>query len=117
MILKKQPAISKKPDQQLIDAIVQQIVTVVAPRRIILFGSAAQDSMGPHSDLDLLVIMPNGIHRRQTAQKIYKKLNGLGVAKDIIVVTENDVQEYGWNPSLIIYPALQNGKELYRDIK
>jgi len=39
---------------------------------------------------------------------------GLGVSKDVIVVTETDVQQYGDNPSLVIYPALHEGKELYR---
>ena len=70
--------------------------------------------MGPDSDLDVLVIMPDGVHRRRTAQTIYRSLKGLGWAKDIVVVTESDVREYGQNPSLVLYPALQEGRELYR---
>ena len=70
--------------------------------------------MGPHSDVDLLVVMPDGAHRRQTAQRLYRALSGLGVAKDIVVVTESDVREFSDEPSLVICPALREGKDLYR---
>jgi len=80
----------------------------------VLFGSAARGTLGPHSGLDLLVVMRDGVHRRRTAQAIYRGLAGLDVAKDIIVVTEKDMEEHGENPSLVICPALREGKELYR---
>jgi uncharacterized protein len=70
--------------------------------------------MGPNSDLDVLVVMQDGTHRRRTAQIIYRSLMGLGTAKDIVVVTERDVQEYGDNPSMVLFPALREGRELYR---
>ena len=53
--------------------------------------------MGPNSDLDVLVIMPDGTHRRRTAQEVYRRMWGFGFAKDIVVVTESDVREYGTN--------------------
>jgi uncharacterized protein len=58
--------------QEILDDIVQRIVGAVQPTRILLFGSAAQGRMGPDSDVDLLVVMPDGIHRRRTAQDIYR---------------------------------------------
>ncbi len=99
--------------QDVLDQLVSRIVEIVQPRRIILFGSAAKGQMGPESDLDILVIMPDGIHRRQTAQKLYRHLPAIGIGKDIIVVTESDVRNYGGNPSLVLYPALREGKEVY----
>jgi predicted nucleotidyltransferase len=39
--------------------------------------------MGPDSDLDLLVVVSNGVHRRKTALAIYKSLQELGFAIDI----------------------------------
>ncbi len=101
-------------DQATLDQLVARIVETAHPRRIVLFGSAARGQMGPHSDVDLLVIMPDGVHRRRTAQGLYLALAGLGVAKDIVVVTESDVSQYGDDPSLIIHPALKEGRELYR---
>lgn len=99
--------------QSVLKEIVDRIVDAADPVRIILFGSAARNEMGPDSDLDLLIVMPDGIHRRRTSQKIYKTLNGTGVSKDIIVVTESDIQKFGDNPSLVIFPALEEGEEIY----
>jgi hypothetical protein len=62
--------------------------------------------MWPESDLDLLFVMPDGIHRRQTYAKIFKALRGIGHPKDVIVVTEMDVAAHRSNPSLVIKPAL-----------
>ena len=98
--------------QEILDDIVQRIVGAVQPTRILLFGSAAQGRMGPDSDGDLLVVMPDGIHRRRTAQDIYRSLTGLGIAKDIVVATESDVRNYADNPSLVLFPALREGTEL-----
>ncbi len=36
------------------------------------FGSAARSTIGPDNDMDLLVVVSNGVHRRKTAQAIYK---------------------------------------------
>ena len=99
-----------EPDPKVIDDLVRRIVEIVSPLRIILFGSAARGEMGPHSDLDVLVVMPNGIHRRKTAQNIYRRMWGFGFAKDIVVVTESDVVQYGSNPYMIIKNALEEGK-------
>ena len=101
------------PDPQAIDELVRRIVEAVHPRRVILFGSAARGEMGPNSDLDVLVIMPDGTHRRRTAQEVYRRMWGFGFAKDIVVVTESDVQEYGTNPYMMIKNALEEGRELY----
>jgi predicted nucleotidyltransferase len=110
-----QPADDRnKPEQQILAELVSRIIHAVQPQRIILFGSAARGQLGPNSDLDVLVVMPDGIHRRRTEQTIYRNLKGLGWAKDIIVVTESDIRDYGDNPSLVLYSALQEGKELYR---
>ena len=98
---------------EILDEAVRRILTVVKPHRIILFGSAAHEAMGPNSDLDLLIVMPDGIHRRKTSVEIYKALRGIGVPKDVIVVTEKDVMAYRNNPSLILKPALDEGKVLY----
>lgn len=100
-------------DQKMITELVQRIVEIAHPLRIILFGSAARGEMGPNSDLDVLVVMPDGVHRRRTAQEIYRHLWGFGFAKDIVVVTESDIREYGTNPYMIIRNALEEGMELY----
>ena len=102
-----------QPDAAVVGELVRRIVEVVQPLRIVLFGSAARGELGPNSDLDVLVVMPNGVHRRKTAQQIYRNMWGLGCAKDIIVVTQGDVKEHGSDPYMIIRSALEEGRELY----
>ncbi len=101
------------PDDNLLESVIQKIVSAVNPLRIILFGSAARKTMGPDSDLDLLVVMPDGIHHRNVARKVYQSLRGLPVPKDIVVVTETDIQRHGQDPSLVLFPALTEGREIY----
>lgn len=103
----------KAPKPYLLDEIVTRITSAVRPSRIILFGSAVRGEMGRHSDLDLLVVMPDGTHRRRTSREVFRALRGMGIAKDVIVVTERDVTEHGNNPSLVLKPALEEGRELY----
>jgi hypothetical protein len=61
----------------------------------------------------LLVVMPEGVHRRRTAQLIYRHLLGFGVATDVVVATENDLRKYGDNFSLVYYPVLREGRQIY----
>ena len=103
----------KTTDSQLLDEIVARITGAVHPLRIILFGSTSRGEMNTDSDTDLLIIMPDGTHRRKTSKKIFRELRGLGISKDVVIVTERDVAEHADNPSLILRPALQAGKELY----
>jgi len=51
----------------VLDEVVQRIVAVADPEKIILFGSAARGELGPDSDLDLLVVKSE-VHRRKLAQ-------------------------------------------------
>jgi len=97
-----------------IAALASRIAEAVKPNRIIVFGSAARGKMGPHSDIDALVIMPDGVHRGHTTEEIYRQLWGFGVAKDIVVVTESDVRERGDDPFSVIRQALSEGREVYR---
>ena len=92
---------------------VRRIVESAHPKQIILFGSAVRGDIGPNSDLDLLIIIPSGGHRRRTAQTIYRKLIGVGFAIDIIVVTEDDIEKFGETIGMVIQPALKEGKVLY----
>jgi predicted nucleotidyltransferase len=101
------------PSEALLSDLVRRTVEAVHPIRIILFGSAARGSMGPDSDIDILVVMPDGVHRRRTAQSVYRSLTGAGYSKDIVVATESDIREYGDNPSIVIHPALIEGREIY----
>lgn len=99
-------------DPQVLDDIIQRIVKVAKPEKIILFGSAARGEMNRHSDVDLLVVK-EGIHRRDLAGRIYENLWGVGAAVDVVVVTPGDVERYGNSHSLVLKPALKEGRVVY----
>jgi predicted nucleotidyltransferase len=98
--------------QPALDEIIQRIVEVAQPEKIILFGSAARGESGPDSDVDLLVVK-SGAHRRRLAQAIYMNLFGVGRAVDVVVVTPEDIERYENSPALVIGPALRGGKVVY----
>lgn len=101
------------PEQNILDELVRRIVKVASPRRIILFGSAARGDMREDSDLDVLVVVPEGVSRLKTAQELHMNFFGLGVGVDVVVATEKDLEEHGGNFSLVYYPAIREGKEIY----
>jgi len=100
-------------DSEAIEQLVQRIIELVHPLRIILFGSAARGEMGPDSDIDVLVVMPEGVHRRQTAQLLYQQIRGLGVPFDILVATPDDLERHRDNIGLIYQSILREGREVY----
>lgn len=93
--------------------IIHRIVDTADPERIILFGSAVRGSMGPRSDIDLLIIKSGSYNPREIAGRICQNLYGTGKACDIIVVTPEQVEKYRNSPYLVIYPALKEGKVIY----
>jgi predicted nucleotidyltransferase len=91
----------------------QRIVELVHPLRIVLFGSFARGEAGPGSDIDLLIVMPEGVHRRRTAQLLYRELDGVGVPFDLVIATCGDLDQHRNNVGLIYRAALREGIEIY----
>jgi predicted nucleotidyltransferase len=106
---------TQRPDPQQLNELVRRIVEAVHPLKIILFGSAARGEMGPESDVDLLVVMPEGTHRLHTAQDLRVYLFGLEtpLLVDVIVATPRDLERYRDDIGFIYYTVLREGKELY----
>lgn len=98
---------------EAIGNLVKRIVDEVHPLRIVVFGSAAREEMVQDSDIDLLVVVPEGTHRRRTAQHLYRKIRGVGVPFDIVVATPNDLEKHRENIGLIYWRILKEGKEVY----
>ena len=98
---------------EAIDRLVRRIVEDVHPLRILLFGSATRGELAAGSDIDLLVVMPDGTHRRQTAQRLYRRLHGIGIPFDILVATPRDLDTHKDNIGLIYRTILLEGREVY----
>jgi uncharacterized protein len=100
-------------DQKIINRLVRRIIKLVHPLRIILFGSAAKGTMHPDSDIDLLIVMKEGVHRRKTAQFLYDVLDHVSRPFDILVATPSDLEKYKNHVGLIYRTILKEGKEVY----
>lgn len=99
--------------QDAVDRLIQRIVEAVHPLKIIVFGSAARGDSKPASDIDLLVVMPEGVHRRRVAQDLYRRIRGIGVPFDLLVATPSDLEKHKDNIGLIYRTVLLEGKEVY----
>ena len=100
-------------DLSWINQLTKNIIKLAQPLRIILFGSVVRGESNAASDIDLLVVMPEGTHRRHTAQLLYRKIKGIGVPFDLIVTTPSDLEKHKNNPGLIYKTILEEGKEIY----
>jgi uncharacterized protein len=107
----KQPRYNLPPN--VLQDIVRRVVAAARPKEIILFGSAARGTMGPNSDVDLLVIKRGHFNRARVENAIYRGLRGAGAAVDVIVVTPEEIERYRASPCLVIHPALRDGKVVY----
>jgi len=102
-----------KPTQEVLDELGRRIVAEVGPLRIVLFGSAARGEAQPGSDIDLLIVMPDGAHRRRTAQHLYGRLGSDRPPVDLVVATESDILDHGDAPGSAYRTALHEGRELH----
>ncbi len=100
-------------DDQCYKEIIRRIVEAAHPLKVILFDSSARGQATPGSDVDLLVVMPDGTHRLSTSQAIYRNLIGLEFAVDVIVAVETDLSDYKDTPGLIYREALREGRVIF----
>ena len=104
----------KVPDAQVLDDLVRRIVAALSPQEVLLFGSASRGDMGPHSDIDLLVVLQGPVDRMLARQRAYDATRPVDTAHDIVVATSADIERYGKSHALVYKPALAEGRVLYR---
>ena len=100
-------------ERQVIDQMVKRIAEQFHPEKIILFGSMATGTQTPDSDVDLLVIVREVDDRRRLRNDIHRAVTGLGLPKDIVVLTTDEFERKRSIPGTIAYPAEHEGKVLY----
>lgn len=112
-IVKTERGRAMKSDERLVAGIVRQIVELAHPIRVLIFGSRARGSNRVGSDVDVLVVVPNGTPCRLLAQDLYAKIDGHGIPFDVVVTTPITLQKHKSNPGLVYCQALLEGKEVY----
>src|SRR3989339_486433 len=77
----------------VLDQIIDKILQVTTPDKIILFGSQARGDAKNDSDYDILIIKDNIEDQRTTLRKLYRQMIGIEVGVDIILKTSKDVEK------------------------
>ncbi|MEW6275498.1 MAG: nucleotidyltransferase domain-containing protein [Bacillota bacterium] len=100
--------------EELLSEVVQRILSATKkPKLIALFGSRARGNPRPDSDLDILIVMDSDLPRWKRPAPIRRALTGLFPAKDIVVYTPQEVEEWKAVPNAFITTILREGKILY----
>ena len=101
----------------LLDKMIKVIVEVAAPEKVILFGSQARGTAGPHSDYDFLIVgsqpFGHGHSRRQTAGKIWRSLRPFDVSVDLLLYNQEEVDYLSRSLNHVVSCALREGKVMY----
>lgn len=88
-----------------------RIRETIAPEKTVLFGSRARGEARTSSDFDLLIIAPSTLPRWQRTPSLYRLLAGLGVPKDIVWWTPEEVAEWRGVRSHFINTVLKSPRE------
>lgn len=100
-------------DEAVLREIVQRVLSVTHPRRIILFGSAAAGRMTADSDIDLLILEASPSNARDESVRIRDALRGLGYPFDVIVMAAGRFEATKDVVGGIAYPANKYGRTIY----
>lgn len=98
---------------QKVKAVVDKIIEIATPRKVILFGSYVRGNMTINSDLDVMVVTSNVENPRKEGIRIRRALKGIMMPIDILVVQEDVLAEAADTPGLIYREAIKNGKVVY----
>ena len=100
-------------DEQIVQGIVRRILSVAAPDKIILFGSAATGEMTRDSDIDLLIVESDILDRQAEYVRIRRALSDIHFPFDILFITTQWFEESKEIVGGIAYPANKYGKVIY----
>ena len=93
--------------------VTDRLVHAVAPDKVVLFGSRARGDARVDSDVDLLVIKSSDQPRHVRVLPLYRALRGLGIPKDILWVTPEEVEQWHEVPNHVVSRGLREGRVLY----
>ena len=99
--------------QGIIKQVVGEIVTLVHPVKVLLFGSAADKKNKETSDLDFLIVVSDQQDPNQTLDRLNLGVKTRVLPCDFVVATEKMIKKYGQRDGLVYREALTSGIVLY----
>lgn len=104
----------KKLDENLLREVVNRLVCVFEPQKVILFGSHAWGKTSQESDVDLLVIVGESAERpAMRSRRAHALMDGIMAPLDILVKTRAEIEKYRNLPTSLENQILSRGKVLY----
>ncbi|MCX7016961.1 MAG: nucleotidyltransferase domain-containing protein [Candidatus Sumerlaeota bacterium] len=100
-------------DEKIIQEAAKRLAERFQPWKIVLFGSQARGEAGPRSDVDLLVVCDCEGRRRRLMVEMNAALGGLGFAKDIVVITPEEMELDSQIVGTVARSAAREGRLLY----
>lgn len=99
-----------------INQVVDRLVAVASPLRLIAFGSAAHGELTTANDLDLLVVEPAVTSRYGEMVRLQKALRGVLMPVDLVVTSVARYNERSQVPGTVEFTARTEGRVLYDDL-
>lgn len=97
-------------DQKTIEEITRRLVKTYNPREIYLLEPERADFI----DVNILVVVDGkDIEHYKLMTAGHKALIGVKVAKNILVYTQEEFDEYSQDPSTLSYSIKKYGKQIY----
>ncbi len=93
--------------------ITERLLREFHPHQIILFGSQARGTADSRSDVDILVVCPVEKNRRTLMVAMDRALKGLGIARDIVILSPEEFERDRHIQGTIARPVFLEGKILY----
>ena len=104
----------KEITSDILQDIVDRIIKICNPEKIIIFGSYAIQNFNKDSDIDLLIVLQeSNLPRHQRSIPINLELSDIIFPMDIIVYTEGEIDEWSDVPQVFITSIISKGKLLY----
>lgn len=107
-------------NNQTIEEVTRRIVAELNPEEIILFGSYAWGTPHKYSDIDLCVIVSDGIpefNRIEWGVRALNAINDLMVDVDVMVKTRSDVETFKTVRASLTRKIIEEGRQLYGQSK
>lgn len=111
----EQLRVVERVDEALLAEVVQRILAVAKPEKVVLFGSYAYGEPRSGSDLDLLIVMRTDLPPHRRTVPFYRALAGLVIPKDVLVYTPEEVQDWSGVSEALVTTALREGRVLYEE--
>lgn len=106
----------KSVTDKVIAEVTRRIATELDPEAIILFGSYAWGEPHKYSDLDLCIVLPDGIpgfNRIEWGVRALNALNDLMIDVDVLIKTRSDIDMFKTVPASLTRKIVEEGKLLY----